>query len=835
MTGELRRRLSEPGELRRRLSEPLTWKYGMEVGVHVERRPSGELSVALNKELDRALLKVRPTPALRRATREPSIDFKDPIVEKKKFRRNSVVKKATCGLCGLSFAADSVVGRTCQKHISEFRIAGGENLQGRRFETASFNYQAAKLCVFCTQLLGDPDKIESMLQKKKHHTSDDASVSSTVGALHEIIAAEARFSGKAELEALEEEERHSFNAALRRPAFQSSTVDGRAAVYAVDGTESWSCTRREYEAWWEVDLDSIVVDRVTIQPLKRSIAPAVVMIAAKPLGRLRLHDARKHAVAELFIHDGDTVLCSWDLPKGTKGGCLRVQVRGTKALQLSDVVVERGCAPDFSQPPPIDDAQTALMSSSEVTFPVQERPRTSPIKKTAGLSSEYYCRGDSVVLKKAQPSDVELSRVATAKRLPLHVASGLRRCKSPSAEFASANPVDELYWRAVLRYERKHEAQDALRALEKSFTKVELDWTRKLFAASRKFQATANHDALEQATTNSSLSSRQVPSFDGTVDGRAVYTCLRALSESLSKQSGPDLPFDGAAVAMVAKSLGKFLTGDHSLSVGWRQFLGLLGVAREQALRDTDHPLDDSEVAAALLIESEPYAVDPLGVQRRADKDRSQSIPLERPNTGTPTIDLRRGRPETVPTRLRTAEWRFHRVKARSDRPHEVLDYRGSLEKRRQRQRLLTASATSSKLVTFASKNMVERRNCALCQYKFPVEHLTQSVSQEHVVEVLRSFGKDIDCSGRFRRTLVCRFCSQFFDDGVPTCRRATSLGSLEPFFDSQYPDNTATESHFTAVNQRARTASATIDNLERRRRSLQTLLIENGGDNPLP
>ena len=69
----------------------------------------------------------------------------------------------------------------------------------------------------------------------------------------------------------EQEEIKQRSLAYLKPAFQSSTADGRVAAVAVDGhydttgPNNCSRTRREYESWWEVDLGQVFpIRKITI-------------------------------------------------------------------------------------------------------------------------------------------------------------------------------------------------------------------------------------------------------------------------------------------------------------------------------------------------------------------------------------------------------------------------------------------------------------------------------------------------------------------------------------------------------------------------------------------
>ena len=173
------------------------------------------------------------------------------------------VGKTKCALCNLYFKSDSVKGTTCNKHVSAFRSLRGARVVGRRFETASFLYQEAKLCVFCTQLLGTQD--DQLAREAKERDRKLHGVKADVQtALEDVISSETRLNALIESNVEADEAVAVNNVALKKPAWQSTTVDGRGADVAVDGddavgVEHASCTRREYEAGPEKgDFDSSV-------------------------------------------------------------------------------------------------------------------------------------------------------------------------------------------------------------------------------------------------------------------------------------------------------------------------------------------------------------------------------------------------------------------------------------------------------------------------------------------------------------------------------------------------------------------------------------------------
>ena len=139
------------------------------------------------------------------------------------------VGKTKCALCNLYFKSDSVKGTTCNKHVSAFRSLRGAKVVGRRFETASFLYQEAKLCVFCTQLLGTQD--DQLAREAKERDRKLHGVKLDVqSALEQMISSETRLNAMIDANVDIDEAVQVNNVALKKPAWQSTTWSARACA-----------------------------------------------------------------------------------------------------------------------------------------------------------------------------------------------------------------------------------------------------------------------------------------------------------------------------------------------------------------------------------------------------------------------------------------------------------------------------------------------------------------------------------------------------------------------------------------------------------------------------
>jgi hypothetical protein len=182
--------------------------------------------------------------------------------------------KGKCGLCKLYFEKKTMQHRVPNHRIIELQKVWNCNIEGRRYESASFLYTATSVCTFCYQLFDDDDDevsskrnfdldISSMNQSQNLNSSPGQSQ------LSWSLAAKASTAKTAEREHLQPynnknpetansvtvkgtTETQRTNVSVNKIAYQSSTVDKLDACLAV--TEPYfrnAKTRREVDPWWE--------------------------------------------------------------------------------------------------------------------------------------------------------------------------------------------------------------------------------------------------------------------------------------------------------------------------------------------------------------------------------------------------------------------------------------------------------------------------------------------------------------------------------------------------------------------------------------------------------
>ncbi|KAH8076121.1 hypothetical protein JL721_107 [Aureococcus anophagefferens] len=483
--------------------ESTQWRYGIELTEPATRaaRRDTVLTQALNKELDKGLEKKlklerksgagrgaarRGAGARRRVAANPwqsvVVGGREVVMEAPVLANAgsealfggenrvtvdaymySSVGKTKCALCTLYFKSDSVKGTTCNKHVSAFRSLRGARVVGRRFETASFLYQEAKLCA----MISSETKLNALIE-----TNVEAD---------EAVALN--------------------NVALKKPAWQSTTVDGRGPDLAVDGADAAgadaaSCTRREYEAWWEVDLGgSVPVVEVRVAPFRkaepdgRPYGPApvyVFLLGDGPLGPVRLHEARKRAKLEKFVEkmDGDDAAIVWTFPDaGARASAVRVQVKGTRSLQLAQVTVSRagrkhdGAHATAGAPRDAASADDGAPGGTPNGARTPLTARSGP--GTPGLDLDPARRGRGRIVPLPSPVKHKTAFFWDATR---EVAiKPLRRGRS-AADF-DAFEVDQLYWKTLLRYDRYDAEAARHRDVAGSFSGPQLRTARDLFAS----------------------------------------------------------------------------------------------------------------------------------------------------------------------------------------------------------------------------------------------------------------------------------------------------------------------------------------------------------------
>ena len=201
----------------------------------------------------------------------------------------------------------------------------------RRFQTA---------CVFCMQFFnGSYDGA-----KRADMAKDEVN-----RGMEAIIQREHMSGAQAQQKRLND--MREYNIACGKPAFMSSICDGLGAWLAVDGdadAQKNKCcrTRREYEAWWEVDLeDNYPLKEIYLLCRKESssyqMTPFWIMICPTRQRGQSLEQSKKNASLIKMVERGvDEV--SWELPSDAMGAIVRVQCEGLKSLQLAEVAVVKG-------------------------------------------------------------------------------------------------------------------------------------------------------------------------------------------------------------------------------------------------------------------------------------------------------------------------------------------------------------------------------------------------------------------------------------------------------------------------------------------------------------
>ena len=159
------------------------------------------------------------------------------------------VSKKRCDCCQASFAKDSLKNCITMKSVLDLQRKWGIKHNKTRYSAGSYLYSKAYLCVFCLQFFqASPDSA-----KRAALVNDEES-----RGVQAVIQREHLSTVSANQKRINE--LREYNVACGKPAFMSSISDGLGAWLAVDGdadAEKNKCrrTRREYEAWWEVDLE----------------------------------------------------------------------------------------------------------------------------------------------------------------------------------------------------------------------------------------------------------------------------------------------------------------------------------------------------------------------------------------------------------------------------------------------------------------------------------------------------------------------------------------------------------------------------------------------------
>lgn len=292
--------------------------------------------------------------------------------------------KGKCGLCKLYFDKKTMQHRVPNHRIIELQKLWNCNIEGRRYESASFLYTATAICTFCYQLFDDVDddiysKGNFDLDSSSMNQSQNLSISSNqlVAFRPDSRASTAKaadFNKTTASSAMQMQhydninpetgansvtvkgttEIQRTNVSVNKIAYQSSTVDKLDACLAV--TEPYfrnAKTRREVDPWWEVNFERLT----HIHSLKFMICASmqtdltvVVFLLNQPEGfKDPFLDSMKVGAKvwkEFTLpatkEQSSLVEVSWELPAESVGMAVRLQLMGIHALTLKKVQVFQG-------------------------------------------------------------------------------------------------------------------------------------------------------------------------------------------------------------------------------------------------------------------------------------------------------------------------------------------------------------------------------------------------------------------------------------------------------------------------------------------------------------
>lgn len=256
------------------------------------------------------------------------------------------LNKDKCNLCLMYFDRKTVCYKVpnhrlfhIHKKWNKARAARGDkdvaDKEGRRYENASFLYQAATVCAFCAQFFAQlPEDAQPALNRDdgfgilpiKRADSDKITLSTAV---------------------------NRQNVAVGQRAYQSSDVDHKTADLALSPPYDISSrTRREADPWWEMDFGRFChIHSFSFSVLVgvRQRLEIYVMALAKPIGfedPFLDHVQPLAKLTKIFTCDAKgksrTENLSWELPVHSKCYALRIQLKGIHTLALSHVQALQG-------------------------------------------------------------------------------------------------------------------------------------------------------------------------------------------------------------------------------------------------------------------------------------------------------------------------------------------------------------------------------------------------------------------------------------------------------------------------------------------------------------
>mmetsp|Transcript_23164 Transcript_23164/g.33959 ORF Transcript_23164/g.33959 Transcript_23164/m.33959 type:complete len:1078 (-) Transcript_23164:146-3379(-) len=233
--------------------------------------------------------------------------------------------KVQCELCTMWFDKKSVFYKVPNHRILKLRKSWNYIQTGARYSSASYLYRNSCVCSFCTQFFSkasspsvDTDKIEFAPQITKHETK--------------LPLYTTTISRK--------------NIAVGCRAYQSNEVDSQGPHLALEPPYiNSSKTRREADPWWEVDLGKTIHVHSVSMSLKGALQQKVEVLVLLLKGPVGFEDPFIDSIVSTAVASHRLFLenCSktrmenlyWELPPDSKGGAIRVQIRGFHTLCLS--------------------------------------------------------------------------------------------------------------------------------------------------------------------------------------------------------------------------------------------------------------------------------------------------------------------------------------------------------------------------------------------------------------------------------------------------------------------------------------------------------------------
>lgn len=257
--------------------------------------------------------------------------------------------KEQCGMCKMYFEKCSVSYKVPNHRIMDLQKKWKYKREGRRYNTASFIYASETVCVFCSQLFSNELDVDSRkgLPPAEQSLSPKAPMKE-----FESVAAVSPDRNMIQTETKRQD------IALNQRVYQSSTVDNLDASIAVTPNETryirtGSKTRREVDAWWEVDFgrpQHVHALSITLATAIQISLKVRVMLLNCPLG---FEDPFLDSVTKKAIVSKDFELESgksmaemttieWELPPSTICVAARVQLYGIHALFIQEFHAYQG-------------------------------------------------------------------------------------------------------------------------------------------------------------------------------------------------------------------------------------------------------------------------------------------------------------------------------------------------------------------------------------------------------------------------------------------------------------------------------------------------------------